>query len=467
MKKWGKLLIVLFLVVIIIVILVFKLQKNTDTTIKNYKDEILSFDYSSRFNLKKNDNYLELIDDNANIIFEYKKISTVENGYSFDTLVDNIVFNYLNNAKDYKLISQKNNYKFKNNEGYRLIFENDVTKENSMVLIGLSELNLTMVTLNAKQNEFSLLVDSAELIMNTLKYNNEYKYLEIQEKDVETSDIELDSDKRENLKYSDKNVDYEFVEEEFRYKISLPENFKQDGYKPEFTYDKTNIKFSIGFIPDICEEACITSGKKKGYVKYNDEIYYTEQQDWTIREYLVIYKFLGFDKTLRITIGSDFHITKEFLDMLTKNLSITKDQKGIITIEDNKIKGKIYKDNVSVTYSLNNKNYERTIDGTENVTFYGKASTELKLTKTKSIEEETKYNNLNMYTSYSIKKIGNVQISGYNFIKYVEEYTSTFDLKYYKEYYIYKVNESLNLIIEIDEHIQDINDINLEIQVKN
>ena len=58
MKKWGKLLIVLFLVVIIIVILVFKLQKNTDTTIKNYKDEILSFDYSSRFNLKKNDNYL-------------------------------------------------------------------------------------------------------------------------------------------------------------------------------------------------------------------------------------------------------------------------------------------------------------------------------------------------------------------------------------------------------------------------
>ena len=153
--------------------------------------------------------------------------------------------------------------------------------------------------------------------------------------------------------------------------------------------------------------------------------------------------------------------------MLTKNLSITKDQKGIITIEDNKIKGKIYKDNVSVTYSLNNKNYERTIDGTENVTFYGKASTELKLTKTKSIEEETKYNNLNMYTSYSIKKIGNVQISGYNFIKYVEEYTSTFDLKYYKEYYIYKVNESLNLIIEIDEHIQDINDINLEIQVKN
>ena len=37
--------------------------------------------------------------------------------------------------------------------------------------------------------------------------------------------------------------------------------------------------------------------------------------------------------------------------------------------------------------------------------------------------------------------------------------------KLIKEYYIYKVNESLNLIIEIYEHIQDINDINLEINI--
>lgn len=149
--------------------------------------------------------------------------------------------------------------------------------------------------------------------------------------------------------------------------------------------------------------------------------------------------------------------------MFITNLSITKDQRGIITIEGNKIKGQIDKNNILVNYSLKNKNYERTHGGNEYISFYNESLTELKLTEIEIIKD----NNSSIYTSYSFKKIGNVQISNYDFTKYIEEYTTKFGFSYYKEYYIHKITEEINLIIEIDENIQDIKDINLAIQVKN
>ena len=147
MSKKIKIAILILLIgtLIFVVLTFFK----TSEEIKKYDNPELSFEYSGRYELEIKDNYLELTEKNSNIIFEIRKLTSVENNASFDSLVDNIIYNYQKQSPTSVLVSEYSDYKFTNGlSGYRIVFENNPENLNTLMLIALDNLNFKQTLQN-------------------------------------------------------------------------------------------------------------------------------------------------------------------------------------------------------------------------------------------------------------------------------------------------------------------------------
>ena len=275
MKKL-KITLFLILLIILIIIVAFAFRK-PELKIKTFKNDLLSFDYVSSYKIVSKDNIIELSNSNSNIYVENRTMDFTEMNFSLGSVVDNIIYEYLKENKNYKLISKYDDYKFNDKTGYRLIFEDSVNRNKALFLITFKNLNLIMINLNASSDEFELLIDSAELIMNTLKVKSDIEYVSLEtvypeetfDKDEElitgTKEIPFDSTKLESYSFKlGETNDNEF-------KIKMPSNYKlNDDSVDHVLFESDDVRVLYGI--DVSTDVPSYDEEKKVYIssEYDD-----------------------------------------------------------------------------------------------------------------------------------------------------------------------------------------------------
>ncbi|MBQ4634290.1 MAG: hypothetical protein IJB71_02970, partial [Bacilli bacterium] len=385
-------------------------------------------------------------------------------------------------------------YKFTNGlVGYRLVFENQTENLNTLMLITLENLNLTLVTLNAYQEEFEFLTDSAELIMNTLTFKKGYEYLTLDIKYPETTELKFESKGQENLIFSEQTKKYSAISNDYKYIVNIPSDYKptdiSNGNLKFISSDsKTNLAFEIR-TSYFEYDSEYDWGKGiydnyqviYGYAKYNDKIYYVIKKQhsfldkWT--EEVEIANLISYDRYLMATIKSEKHIEDSEIEKFLKNITYEHDLEGQNVVNNNKIEGNLFivdktdsysfdsligLDVLKVNYSfLNNQCRYSQSDNTAYRTFYcNDSSIEMDIirnTSTFNMESIQKYEG---YSNYKYILLETKKINGNEFKHYKETYTYTTSFYEYETEYHYftlKLNENYNFLITIKGDLSNLN----------
>lgn len=497
MSKKIKIAILILLIgtLIFVVLTFFK----TSEEIKKYDNPELSFEYSGRYELEIKDNYLELTEKNSNIIFEIRKLTSVENNASFDSLVDNIIYNYQKQSPTSVLVSEYSDYKFTNGlSGYRIVFENNPENLNTLMLITLDNLNFTIITLNAYQEEFEFLTDSAELIMNTLTFKKGYEYLTVSTKYPNVQVLTLESKGQEDLEFSSETRRYSRNSSSYKYSVDIPVEFKptvdSDGMLTVKSSDQTTISYmmsSLDFKYDAERDydAKYYENYKvlHGYAKYNDEVYYVIKKQYSSygkwREVVEISDLVDYASTLQITISSYKHISDEQISKILMEIEVEPLTDGKLRVEDNKIistltqieknydlPNLIGNNVIQVDYDLENNNCVTYSDMDSSKMFFcADANIELDILSTSSSFNEESMQKYDGYSNYKYNLISTKNINGNQFKHYKETYTykslySTRDYEHH--YFVLRINSKYNFIVTTntelsEERINDLLDVKI------
>ena len=397
----------------------------------SYTDDIISFKYNSKYKLQKQDNYIELLSDNSNITIEIRKLNNSEIRSS-QTIVDNVIYNYLNTYKDYKLVSRYDEYELNNKKCTRLIFFNEKENVNSLILLNTYELKLVMVIMNSNSNEFELLMGSAEIIMNSLEIKSNIKYISVEtEYPQETfsliEDLDVNNTLEYNLKTAEKYNSKRIIGNDnvYYFTLNVPEDYSivEDKDKwIDLKKEKVNIRYSISSYSELTTCSYSDCKTSKGYKKYNDKYYYIEQQigksgeDWM--DYINIYDFLNYKETVRIQIVTrNKKITNDVIEKII-DYKIEKNNEHS-TIEGDYIVGYLECEKYKLKYNIPKK-YNFTLDtyATGEVSFedktyegfqfnFGSPNTIEIIAKDLNLENDNLKVGNHIYSKYSLKDYRN------------------------------------------------------------
>ena len=490
MKK-IKIVILCILTIILIFFAILSLR-DKELKIKNYKNNTISFNYTSNYKIVKKDEYIELANKNSNIYVDTRSINSIENSNSFASIVDNIIYEYLKKNPDSKLISKYDNYKFDDKNGYRLIFEDSKNKTKSLLLITLENLNLSMVTLNANSDIFELSIDSAELIMNSLQIKSNIKYFSVDniypEETFAKSDLLVSGDK-EIIYDLDNAKDYTFrFDDDYELNVKVPSDFEiydSTRYYVEFEGEDMVVYYAIDYLvkPEKYDEETglyySSYGRKStpegasmrynydyyGYKKYGEKTYYVALGSEKSKSGQKLWEYqlsepLNTDYGIT-TIIATYAYNKITPELISKVMSYDfKYNPAHSKIEDGYIVGNIKIDNsdekITVEYRIPEKydisyggtNYKSIKDNNKDL----KAHISISARSPFSLGADY-FNEENGYKDYQLKKVASVKKGDYLFERYIESYISSFanyTFYYIKEYYISKIDEVYMLVVEIE-----------------
>lgn len=224
----------IFVGIICIVLFTYFKEKNND---KIYENDNFLVKYDSTWSISKKDNQSVTLKHNnaSEININYLDL---DDNYAYDSiseLSDKIKVNIEKQNSSYNLIAKDNNIEnYQKYDGYKLLFENGINQ--SMVVMLKYSDKLVILTLNAENKYFDILLNSFENIVYYLKIKDEnidFTY----ELDLKESQ-EIIWNKNEELdKTIIENFEYKTIDEHFIVNYSIPSIFE------EVEFNSKNNKF--------------------------------------------------------------------------------------------------------------------------------------------------------------------------------------------------------------------------------
>ena len=482
--------IILFILTITLGVITFFILKPT-AKLKEYENESIKFQYSGHYKFKEKADYWELSSNDSNIIFEMRKLNSVENNASFESLVDNIIYNYQKQNQNTNLISEYSDYKFNNDlSGYRLVFENKTLKINTLMLIVLENLDLLVLTMNANQEEFEFLTDSAELMINSLSFKEKYEYLEVQTKYPTTKDLTLEAKVSNKLELANETKEYSFNQSGYEFKLLIPTNFlpKTINYGGLTFVDEndTTIKYefnALNFQYDQTKQYYSPYYKELsviyGYTTYNNKIYYVIKHQYNYfdewYETIEIHDLISYSESLKITIKTKQHVEDHEIETILKNVSYKYGIKGINNLVDNQIEGTLIRVEedynssnligstiLEVNYKLPNKNCKnsQSIFDTFRLFFCDNIDVEYNILNVSSSFNDESLQKFDSYSNYKYKYVETLNINNNLFKHYKETYNYTFASNsklIEKHYFILTLTKKNQLVVIIESDLDNLN----------
>lgn len=470
--RWQKISsFIVSIILIAFIVLLLVPSKNT----KEYKDNQLSFTYSSKYKIKVNDNYIELSSKKSKTLIETRNINTIENSASFTTIMDNVIFNYLEHNPNYKLVSKYENYQFNDSRaGARLIFENVKDNRDSIILLIIENLKVVMITMTAESNEFYLHIDSTELIMNTLKFFDNQKYISVETKYPEEDFIGYENRNEKEISLNDQVKSYEIYDSEYLIKTNIPTDLDQITISSKYGYfdnDQMRITYSIDdyqFIYDESTDFYKDFSEYKvnhGYKKYKDKIYYVKWQSYKLsnrnyyQEIMTLTYPITNNKYLSIKIITyGYKMSDEIINAaLNYELELTPHS----SINNGYINGHIihnvnedddYKkvseiSRIKIEYSIPEKyNFTRDYNSMEITKNDINVSVNISKITQSNYDEIYNESSINYFENYKVEDQGSININDIVYEKYLESYTS-FSSNYEIYHYVAKLSEDYKLYI--------------------
>ena len=466
-KKILSLIVSITLLTFIIFLLIPK------KSIKKFEDNEISFTYSSMYKLKAYDKYVELNSKKSKTIIEIRDINTIENSASFTTIIDNVIFNYLEHSPNYELISKYENYQFNDNRiGARLIFENVKDNRESIILLVIENLKVVMVTMTAESNEFYLHVDSAELIMNSLKFNDSQKYISVETKYPNENFSGYESRNEKEISLDKETKYYEIYDSGYLIKTNIPVELDQITIYSEDSYFNNNymrIYYDISESDFIYDES--TDFYKEyaehqvnyGYKKYNDKLYYLEWHSFKVlsknyyQEKMTLTYPITNNNYLSISVITYGYKMSDELINSALNYEVTPAPHS--NIIDGKIVGEIIhnanKDDdykkvleiprIKIEYSIPEKyNLSKNYNSMEITKNDIKVSLEIKNRTSNNYDEIFSEYEAEFSENYKVETKGNVNINDIVYEKYLESYNNSY-ANYEIYHYVVKLSEDYNL----------------------
>lgn len=288
MKKDFKQYKVLMISVVIVVFLglvcfmIINMLFKNGFIVKDVNKKNYSFQYNKSWNVVKlgdNDVILKHNNDGKIII----QLSDIINKYDYltiDEIIDETLYSIEKQNLNYKLLYKDNVTLTKDKyRGYKLLFEN---KNNQLMVVLFKKGNkLIMVSYEANNNYFDILLDSVNSIIYSLDIKNEEFSLKNSLK-VKTSKIKfLSNDKFDKI--FNKQKSYEIAKNNYLVKYRIPSNFIQREINSSYGY--FNLEYdngSIDIMVDVLNENIYEyidenskNGLYKNYDSYKDNKKYS------------------------------------------------------------------------------------------------------------------------------------------------------------------------------------------------
>ena len=288
MKKDFKQYKVLMISVVIVVFLglvcfmIINMLFKNGFIVKDVNKKNYSFQYNKSWNVVKlgdNDVILKHNNDGKIII----QLSDIINKYDYltiDEIIDETLYSIEKQNLNYKLLYKDNVTLTKDKyRGYKLLFEN---KNNQLMVVLFKKGNkLIMVSYEANNNYFDILLDSVNSIIYSLDIKNEEFSLKNSLK-VKTSKIKfLSNDKFDKI--FNKQKSYEIAKNNYLVKYRIPSNFIQGEINSSYGY--FNLEYdngSIDIMVDVLNENIYEyidenskNGLYKNYDSYKDNKKYS------------------------------------------------------------------------------------------------------------------------------------------------------------------------------------------------
>lgn len=288
MKKDFKQYKVLMISVVIVVFLglvcfmIINMFFKNGSIVKDVNKKNYSFQYNKSWNVVKlGDNDVILKHNNdGKIIIQFSDIINKYDYLTIDEIIDETLYSIEKQNLNYKLL-YKDNVTFTKDKyrGYKLLFEN---KNNQLMVVLFKKGNkLIMVSYEANNNYFDILLDSVNSIIYSLDIKNEEFSLKNSLK-VKTSKIKfLSNDKFDKI--FNKQKSYEIAKNNYLVKYRIPSNFIQGEINSSYGY--FNLEYdngSIDIMVDVLNENIYEyidenskNGLYKNYDSYKDNKKYS------------------------------------------------------------------------------------------------------------------------------------------------------------------------------------------------
>lgn len=219
-----------------LLLIVIFTNSNKKVDLLKYKNDYVSFEYDSTWNLDNNDNNGVILKHSKDSEIKIQVVS-LEEGYEYyesDEIIEEILFKLKKQNETYNLLSKEKDlitkYKY---DGYKLLYENNDNQV--LVFIGKNGDKVLLITYEATNEYFDILLDSVQnIVYNCHVLDTEF---ELNYKlSVETEKIEWP--KNDKLKISKKSKTYEIADNNYILNYSLPDNFLIQSYDSTYSYFK-------------------------------------------------------------------------------------------------------------------------------------------------------------------------------------------------------------------------------------
>lgn len=265
-------------------IVIFTLcSKYTKINVKEYKTQQYTFKYDTTWKIKeKKDDSVRLThgkDGKVDI-----KIMTLGEEYKYgtsDDILDELLYGIKNQNKDFKLLSKEKEFVTRYNyDGYKLLYEND--KNQVMVAIGKKADKVLMVTYEAINSSFDILLDSVQNIIYDFQivdssYNLSHKL------DIDTTNIKWS--KNAEVKGLSNVYECVIAHSNYEVKYTIPKKFKEiKKNSTRGSYDYEGLKDgSIALASDIYNVNLYEYLEKSdsGVTLYQDYSLYRDDDDYS------------------------------------------------------------------------------------------------------------------------------------------------------------------------------------------
>jgi len=170
MDKKIKNIILIIAFIIVTIITIFIVINNNKIKIKEYSNNYYSFKYDTTWNLSEKNDELTLTHkkNTAKIKIKNKKLDDYLIDISLKDMLSDIKTLINEQNPDYQLINFKENNN--NYDSYSFLYEND--KEQALVNVYKKDSSLIILYYVADQNYFDIILDSADVIINSLNIKN-------------------------------------------------------------------------------------------------------------------------------------------------------------------------------------------------------------------------------------------------------------------------------------------------------
>jgi len=431
------------------------LNRFNSIKIKEYSNDIYSINYDTSWKIKeKNDESIKLVHNkNGEINIQIVSLEEEYKYSSSDDILEELLFNIEKQNESYKLLIKEKTsvtkYKY---DGYKILYENN--ENQVLVVMGKKTDKLLLITYEAKNEYFDILLDSVQNIIYDFQILDESFDLAYN-LEVETKDIGWSTNNE--IKDANNVNEYEIAAKNYLVKYSVPKNFELSSFDSMSSYfDYRGL--SNG---SIALSVHISNSNIYEYIdkddKYSSLYYpYTNQREGKdgysdFRESL---QKLENEKYLNYIYKNSYKLTGTWLNNNYEEVILLYelDSNHILTIKITATDTKISKDLVDNIKVIDSKNYASYIK--------------------KNIVDGYLIGNLKQYTDYKKDSVREITLKlptkyieidrGYNIYS-----TRIYGLDYNSNDFIYKYDVKYDLNNSVESKVKTLNSSNSSIYKNN